>query len=141
MSYSGQTHSIPVTLPVSGEISREAILRAFDVAYIGRYTQTLQGFKVALVNAKTSVAGKPPVADMGRFQKPRATKAPEPGSHAIFVDGGIRDAAVYERHALPVGFTLKGPALLLQADATTLVEPGHSATVHESGCIFIRSEV
>jgi N-methylhydantoinase A len=121
-------------------MTRESIREAFDAAYTARYTQTLPGYHVVLANAKTSVAGKPPVADMGIYHKPQATSTPAAGHHEIFIDGARRDAAVYQRHELPAGYRVSGPALLLQADATTLIEPGFQATVHESGSIFIRNE-
>jgi N-methylhydantoinase A len=140
MSYVGQTHSIPVTLPATATLTREAIREAFDAAYVARYTQTVPGYRVALANAKTSVAGKAPVADMGIYHKPQAKTVPPAGRHAIFIDGAARDAAVYQRHELPAGHSISGPALLLQPDATTLVDPGFRAEVHASGSIFIRSE-
>lgn len=141
MSYVGQTHSIPVTLPATSALSHEAILQAFDAAYIARYTQTVPDFKVLLANAKTSVAGKPPVADMGAYHAAEKTaRVPDARQHEIFLNGERLTATVYERHALPAGHVVRGPALLLQADATTLIEPGFAATVHASGSIFIRSE-
>jgi len=140
MSYVGQTHTIAVELPPRAEITRESIRAAFDTAYIARYTQTVPGFKVFLANVKTSVASKPPVADMGAYHQPPAGSTVRHGAHSIYMNGALREAAVYDRQALPAGFTLSGPAMLLQPDATTLIEPGFTATVHESGSIFIREQ-
>lgn len=140
MSYVGQTHSIPVNLPPVAQLTRESIRAAFDAAYTARYSQTVPGFRVLLANAKTSVAGKPPVADIGIYHRPESRRMPQPGRHGLFVDAKPCEAAVYQRHDLPAEAAVDGPALLLQADATTLVEPGYRATVHESGSIFIRSQ-
>ena len=140
MSYVGQTHTIAVELPPRAEITRKSICAAFDAAYVARYTQTVPGFKVFVANVRTSVAGKPPVADMGPFHQPPKASTVRHGAHSIYMNGALCEAAVYDRHALPAGLTLAGPAMLLQPDATTLIEPGFSATVHESGSIFIREQ-
>lgn len=140
MSYVGQTHTIAVDLPGRDSLTPQSIGEAFATAYVARYTQVVPGFKVFLANVRTSVAGRPPVADMGAYHKPVEGTAPRPGLHSIYMGGAIREAAVHDRHALPAGHTLAGPAMLLQGDATTLVEPGYVATVHPSGSIFVRSE-
>jgi N-methylhydantoinase A len=36
---------------------------------------------------------------------------------------------VYQREALPVGFRFPGPAIVEQADTTTLIHPGQTAAV------------
>lgn len=140
MSYLGQTHSIPVNLPPIEGLTRAAIEQAFEAAYVAFYTQTLAGYGILLVNAKTAVSARPPVADMGAFHKPPSGQNAEPGIQSLFVDGQLRNAKVYQRHTLSAGSTLTGPALLLQPDSTTLIDPGFTATVHASGSIFIRSE-
>ena len=56
----------------------------------------------------------------------------------IWVDGAHADAAVYERTALQAGNVVTGPAVITEMDSTTLVLPGHAATVHPSGSLLIR---
>ena len=41
---------------------------------------------------------------------------------------------------LPVGFSFKGPAVVYQMDATTLVYSGQRATIDEFGNIVIEEE-
>ncbi len=47
------------------------------------------------------------------------------------------DVAIYQREALPVGFTFDGAAILEQADTTTLVGPDWSGTVLATGDILL----
>ena len=50
------------------------------------------------------------------------------------------DAAVYDRATLRADDVLSGPAIVIEMDSTTLVLPGHAATVHASGSLLIRPE-
>ena len=59
------------------------------------------------------------------------------GIRTIFVDGGWREAAIYDRLALPAGATIDGPAILEQSDTTILIEPGLVGTVDHFGNVLI----
>ena len=48
------------------------------------------------------------------------------------------DTAVYDRTALRAGNVVTGPAIITEMDSTTLVLPGHAATVHPGGSLLIR---
>ena len=43
----------------------------------------------------------------------------------------------YDRASIPVSQIIRGPAILLQADSTTVVPPKATAVVDESGSIII----
>lgn len=138
MSYAGQTHTIPVELPPLDQLSTDTITRAFETAYTSLYTQLLPGYGVRLVNAKTTVLGQPSVPDMGKFHSLPSRNPAQPAEHPIYCDGQWHAACVYQRHDLPCDFVVHGPALLLQQDSTTFIEPGYRGTVHSSGTIFIQ---
>lgn len=46
-------------------------------------------------------------------------------------------ADVYRRGALPVGYRFAGPAIVEQADTTTLIEPGWQAEVDQAGNLIL----
>jgi N-methylhydantoinase A len=50
---------------------------------------------------------------------------------------GALDAAVYDRAAMGEGFAFSGPAIVEQADTTTLVEPGWTGTVDAAGNLLL----
>lgn len=50
---------------------------------------------------------------------------------------GFAEAGVWRRTELPVRFSFTGPAIVEQADTTTLVYRGHRATVDSLGNILI----
>jgi len=56
----------------------------------------------------------------------------------IWVDGDHADTAVYDRTGLRAGNVITGPAVITEMDSTTLVLPGHAATVHPGGSLLIR---
>jgi 5-oxoprolinase (ATP-hydrolysing) len=69
---------------------------------------------------------------------PRATGAPvRAGTRRMWCDGGWRDAPVYARAALGAGATVRGPALIVEAHATTVVEPGWRARAHATGTLIL----
>jgi 5-oxoprolinase (ATP-hydrolysing) len=60
----------------------------------------------------------------------RSVAVPEPvDSVSIWTGGHAHDAPVYERTSLYPGDHVEGPALIREANATTVVEPGWSADV------------
>ncbi len=92
-----------------------------------------------LVNARASVSGPrpkvtPTVLEPGTGD-PAAART---GQAPIYVDGGWRDAARYDRTRLRAGDILPGPAIVTEMDSTTLVLPGHVATVDRWGSLLIR---
>jgi len=54
-------------------------------------------------------------------------------------DGALRplETSFYRRDRLPAGETIAGPAIVLQADSTTLIPPGSTARADETGNLLI----
>ena len=48
-----------------------------------------------------------------------------------------RDAVIYDRSKLGVGTVVIGPAIVVEMDSTTLILPGHTATVDKVGNLLI----
>jgi N-methylhydantoinase A len=57
---------------------------------------------------------------------------------AWFAPGGFTVTAVYDRARLPIGARVAGPAIIDQADTTTVIPPGHAALVEPSGNLRLR---
>ena len=47
--------------------------------------------------------------------------------------GGYVDCAIHDRSALPAGRRLAGPAVVEELDSTTIVHPGYSVRVDDTG--------
>jgi N-methylhydantoinase A/oxoprolinase/acetone carboxylase beta subunit len=70
---------------------------------------------------------------------PRVDAAARKGSRAILLAGAADFVAaeVWERDALAPGDTIRGPAIVEQADTTTLIEPGWTARVAEDAVLLL----
>jgi N-methylhydantoinase A len=66
----------------------------------------------------------------------------EIGRRDILVAGSSRfvSATVYDRDALAEGFVFAGPAIVQQADTTTLVEPGWAGVVDKAGNLILAQQ-
>jgi 5-oxoprolinase (ATP-hydrolysing) len=51
--------------------------------------------------------------------------------------GEARTTAIYRRDALPAGFTINGPALIVEGSTTTFVDPGWQAALNLHGDLII----
>jgi N-methylhydantoinase A len=92
-----------------------------------------------LVNARASVNGpRPKVTPTVLEPGTGDPAAAHTGQARIYVDGGWREAGRYDRALLRAGDVLPGPAIVTEMDSTTLVLPGHVATVDRSGSLLIR---
>ena len=63
----------------------------------------------------------------------------EPGYRPVwFGDGGSASCAVYRREQIPAGSELAGPAIVEEADSTTVVFAGDTVRADESGVLILR---
>jgi N-methylhydantoinase A len=91
-----------------------------------------------LVNARATVTGpKPDVAPVSLPEGDGDPAGAKVADHEIHVGGEMVPAGVYDRAKLRAGDVVTGPAIVTEMDSTTLVLPGHAATVHASGSLLI----
>jgi N-methylhydantoinase A len=60
------------------------------------------------------------------------------GRRRLYAGGVWHDADVFARDRLPRGASIAGPAIVEQIDATTVIDPGATATVDDIGNLRIR---
>jgi N-methylhydantoinase A len=58
-------------------------------------------------------------------------------TEAVYFDDAFHDTPVYDRDRLRPGNRLTGPAVVVEDDATVVVQPGHVAEIDPFGCIEI----
>jgi N-methylhydantoinase A len=140
MQFRGQTHLIRVTLP-DGNVSRETVQALFEAAYDARFQVRLPEIKAVLVNLTTSVIGRRPAFPIASLLEPagRSARVQDAviGERQLFADGRWQTAQVFDRVKLPIAARLTGPAIVQQMDATTVIEPGATATVDAIGNLRI----
>jgi N-methylhydantoinase A len=130
--YHGQGFEIPIDVDQPDLV---ALAAAFDAEH-ERLFSFLLTVDHELVNARATVTGPRP--SVSPVTLPPGEGPPEPvDRHPIFVEGATVDAAVYDRATLRAGDVISGPAVVTEMDSTTLILPGHAATVHPSGSLLI----
>ena len=94
------------------------------------------------MNLRAVAQGKPTIGRAVRVAKggSDASAAASRKSHNIYVDGRDQKGTLYDRRKLKSGNVIKGPAIVLQMDTTTLILPGHVGRVDDFGNILITPE-
>jgi N-methylhydantoinase A len=136
MQFRGQTHLIRVALP-SPAVTRAEVQAAFEAAYFARFQVRLPEIRAVLVNLNTSVIGKRRPFDLRGLLPPGEGDALV-GERQLYADGAWHVAKVWQREHLAPGARIAGPAIIQQADATTVLEPGSAAVVDALGNLRIR---
>ena len=136
--YDGQSFELTVSVD---DFSPESVAERFDAAHERAYGYTLSA-PVELVNLRVTatIEGSPPGIDHGG-----AGDAVVGSREAIFPtadgDTGARVAAtVYDRSTLAVGATIDGPAILEQAESTTVVPPDWRGQIRSDGALVMRRD-
>ncbi|PLP57340.1 hydantoinase [Mesorhizobium loti] len=140
MQFVGQTHLINVPLP-SSRVDRGTLQDLFEKAYFARFKVELPEIRANLVNLNTSVIGVRPEVDLSTLIDP-AGRAPTLKKsrleiRPVWYDGTWHDTPVYARDGLPLEAVIKGPAIIEQMDATTVLEPGDRATSDADGNLIV----
>ncbi|WP_431268347.1 hydantoinase B/oxoprolinase family protein [Dankookia sp. P2] len=134
LRYAGTDSFLPVAF---GE--HAAVLEAFTAAHRQRFGFATPEREVVVEAciAEVTAAGEA-VAEAALAARP-AGEAPTPiDTVALFAEGSAQDAPVFDRDALLAGDRLAGPALIREANATTVVEPGWTAEVTTLNHLVLR---
>jgi len=114
--------------------SREAVEQAFAAEHQALYGFTLEA-AIELVTLRIDAAGLTATPPQTRLE---ASTGVEPyGRAPVCFEDGTRDVPLIDRVSLGAGASFRGPVILTQLDTTTLVPPGWSGSVHESGAMIL----
>ena len=137
--YAGQAFEVPLT--ISADLLRKdgipGILKRFDEEHHRLFTFNMDT-PHEIVNLRAVAMGAAldlPAAELPKGDgNPTAAKMRD---HTLWMDGREQAAVIYDRSKLKQGDTIKGPAIIVEMDSTTLVESGCVATVDHVGNILI----
>jgi N-methylhydantoinase A len=131
LRYLGQSYELPVPAPVPRP---ERILADFHAAHARRFGHADESrpveavtllLRAVLPGAPLDLAAPPPEPGPARL-----------GSVEAYFDRPRR-AALYQRERLCPGDRLRGPAIVVQLDTTTVLPPGWSGRVDERGNLLL----
>ncbi|HEX2552336.1 MAG TPA: hydantoinase/oxoprolinase family protein [Microvirga sp.] len=144
MHYLGQTHTVSVPVPVAVEdgttgVTEGTVRAAFERAYRTSFSRLLPGVAVKIVNLRTAAVGRRPHFDLTALAPgPEASlERARLGTRPVWFGGAWHDTAIYARLDLPVGAVIRGPAILEQPDATTVIDPDLVARVDGLGNVIV----
>lgn len=136
--YVGQEYAL--TVPTSTSEPLDDVFRRFHEQHERVYGHGAPEEPVEIVAARVTGWGGFP-----RLEVPESHVATTPQTRTTrdvwFAETrSFVAACVLPREALRPGDAVSGPAIIEQLDTTTVVPPGHLATVHERGSLLIRRE-
>jgi 5-oxoprolinase (ATP-hydrolysing) len=147
--YQGTDTALPVPLPMQGApaAAAAAIRMEFEHGYRRRFAFLMpqQSLVIESVSVECIAAGAqaPGGAQAGG---PAPVESYEAAADAVLSmycladdePAGRREARLYKVEALRAGARIDGPAILADRHATTVVEPGWSASVTATGCVELQ---
>jgi len=138
MRYVGQGHEIAVALPSQTLATDDVatIRAAYDTEYSRFYDRPVPGSDVEVLSYAVVVATAVPPPP--RVAGVVAAVAAEPAGYREVRDtatGEVAAWAIHDRASLVRGATLSGPAIIAEAETSTLVGPGWTARVDAAGDI------
>ena len=141
MRYLGQNyeHEVEIAGGEVGEEGLEAALRSFDRLHTERYGYAIEGETIELLSFRVTAVGQRAPLDLGQGV---GTGSDERSHRSVLFRGvGFCDAEIVQRSSLVGGSTLSGPAIVEEAGATTLLEPGMTGDVAAEGSLIIDTGV
>ncbi len=140
MRYAGQGWDIPVPLDVGqfDAVSAVKIAGLFEREYERFFGRAIEGLAVEIVSWSVKASSPlPPVArvsivDEGAVVAPPRTRRLFDAAHGVF-----RDAGIHERDSLMPGDVVKGPAVIVERETSTVLTAAFRAVVQNDGCLLV----
>jgi len=119
LKYEGTDSTLAVA---DGALAR--IAADFAAAHRQRYGFTLPGKAIVVEAVAIEAIGHADAMQDAVFDAPDAPPPAPDACADIYTDDAVRQAPIYRRERLLPGMRLDGPAIVADANATTIVEPG-----------------
>lgn len=140
MRYRGQGHEVPVEVPVQ-DYSQDgaALFRSlFEQAYHALYGRIIPQLEIETLTWTLSLAEDKPLP--ARLPEASTSETPIAAGKRCIVDPGLGvsvEAAIFSRDKLSPGARMSGPAVIVEAETSTLVPEGFHACISAAGHILI----
>src|SRR5262249_54378486 len=134
MRYRGQRKELTIGVPPGRLVGNgaKALRKAFEEGYERVYHRTHLGHAVEALAWRLAAIG-PAIQDPGKAMRPGSKVTPpkcERKRPMLFAEiGASRVCSVFSRYDLTPGMTVRGPAVIEEAESTTVIGPGGSATL------------
>jgi N-methylhydantoinase A len=107
----------------------ERVVERFKNVHHRNYAFNID-YEVEIVNLRAIAIGEVPKVELKRHAVTKSgSESAQTGKRKLYHHGQFTIATVYERSRLKAGHRIPGPAVITQADSTTLIVPGHYGEV------------
>jgi len=140
LRYDGTDTAMPVPLT-----DLDAMVAAFEAGYRRRYSFLMD--RPLLVEAVSveavGVTEQPDLSHLGDSTQSGVDQRQPAGDRTVqlYMNGSWRDAGLHERELMRSGQTVRGPAVITEANATTVVDDDWRATVTSAGHLLVERVV
>ncbi|HWV81799.1 MAG TPA: hydantoinase/oxoprolinase family protein [Hyphomicrobiaceae bacterium] len=132
MRYRGQSFTLPIVWrPTDPDFT--ALRQDFDAAHEETFGYADRTNEAEIVNIRLVSSGE--VDKPALNFAPDADDAPTPCVRKVWFGGWV-DTAIYDRADLPAGYVFSGPAIIEEAGGTSIVPPGWTVRVHDTGAMI-----
>jgi 5-oxoprolinase (ATP-hydrolysing) len=130
VKYEGTDTALPVTLGPVGEMTAQ-----FEAAYRKQFSFLMPGRRLIAESLSVEAIAH------GEEIREKVLSREKPSSAVervrMFTGGRWHEAPLYRREELGVGQRIDGPAIIAEANATTVIEPEWFAVVSSSNCLIL----
>jgi N-methylhydantoinase A len=138
--YSGQGYEIPVDIPVRklAQPDREMLQSAFESVYRAQYGVIVPALPVEILTWRVAVATQP--RPQPTLPEPAETRAVTPATWRPVLDPASGETLSFgqvRRGDLRPGDRIRGPALIVEDETTTVVSPSFEAAIDAHGYIVM----
>jgi N-methylhydantoinase A len=131
--YEGQEYQINCDMP-AGRADKATVRRAFDAAYLRQYGHSNPEAKMEVVTIRVMGVGR---LDRPGVVAPQTVAGSKPRARPVRFSGKALDSKIVDRLGLAEGKGVKGPAIIEEPTATTILPPGWRAKIAAGGHMMI----
>ncbi len=140
MRYAGQGWDIPVPLADDNfdAASAETIATSFEKEYERFFGRAIEGLDIEIVS--WSVKASSPLPPVERVSSMAEGNVVQPGkTRRLFeaAQGAYLEAGIHERTGLTPGDVVKGPAVIVERETSTVLTASFKAVVQRDGCLLV----
>ena len=129
MRYGGQWRALSISVPAP-ITSVAGAIEDFEQAHLREYNYKRDGAALEIFRLNVTAIGLSPKAELQHFE-PTAIEVNPVTNRAVVFDDVAQSLTtpIYNRDSLHTGFSIEGPCIIEQLDATTLIPPQATVSV------------
>lgn len=140
--FTGQGFDLVVELPTgpfANDADRQALKEAFKAGYRQKFGRTPPDVPVEFLNIRVAGRAQIPGGEVKLTGLSGTQGSAIKGTRPVYFPDAqdYLETKIYNRTLLPVGETLKGPAVIEDADSTLVIGPGSTVEIAATGNIVV----